>query len=135
MNGSATNKPDPNRTDSSQNPICDSAGRPAAEVLPELLSKTTVCQLLDNVTPKHVENLVRSGRMPKPLYLGRMPRWNRSELLEWIHSGCPVLDTQKLASWEAELAARKAAAPRGRDSPGRRSGKRRRAKGSAKTTG
>ncbi len=50
-------------------------GRESSELPPALLSKATVCQLLDNVTAKHVENLVRSGRMPEPVYLGRSPRW------------------------------------------------------------
>ncbi|MEZ6127892.1 MAG: hypothetical protein R3C59_04370 [Planctomycetaceae bacterium] len=99
-------------TGSSNAGICGNGrhGPDGADVLPQLLSKTTVCKLLDNVTPKHVENLVRSGRMPEPSYLGRSPRWNRTELLNWIHSGCPVLDAQKLDNWNAEQAVRKAAA-------------------------
>lgn len=70
-------------------------------VVPELLSKSTVCELLDNVTAKHVENLVRSGRMPAPVYLGRSPRWQRRVLLDWIESGCPVIDAEKLETWQA----------------------------------
>lgn len=72
-----------------------------ANVLPELLSKASVCELLDNVTPKHVENLVRSGRMPPPVYLGRSPRWQRRVLLEWIESGCPVVDAERFDTWQA----------------------------------
>lgn len=81
--------------------------RDGVEVLPQLLSKATVCQLLDNVTTKHVENLVRSGRMPPPVYLGRSPRWKRAELLNWINDGCPVLDHDKLKVWDAEQALRR----------------------------
>ncbi|MEZ6061128.1 MAG: hypothetical protein R3C19_12250 [Planctomycetaceae bacterium] len=77
----------------------------SVEVLPQLLSKSTVCQLLDGVTTKHVENLVRSGRMPEPVYLGRSPRWNRSRLMDWIASGCPIVDVNKHASWQAEKSA------------------------------
>ncbi len=69
---------------------------------PRLLSKTTVCKLLDNVTGRHIENLVKSGRMPGPVYLGRSPRWRLKELLEWIDSKCPVVDPGKLAQWQAQ---------------------------------
>jgi len=77
-------------------------------VLPQLLSKASVCRFLDGVTTRHVDNLVRSGRMPEPVYLGRSrPLWKRSDLMEWIEAGCPVQDPDKLAEWE-EMQARSA---------------------------
>ena len=75
---------------------------PNDQAAPRLLSKTTVCKLLDNVTGRHIENLVNSGRMPGPVYLGRSPRWKLKELLEWIDSKCPVVDPGKLARWQAQ---------------------------------
>lgn len=44
-----------------------------------LLTKTDVAELLQ-VSPRTVENLVNSGRLPKPVYVGRLPRW-RPELI------------------------------------------------------
>lgn len=33
--------------------------------------------------------LVASGKAPKPIKLGRVSRWNRAELEQWIAAGCP----------------------------------------------
>lgn len=38
---------------------------------------------------KHVRRLSSSGRMPPPIRLGRVVRWSRNELLDWIAEGCP----------------------------------------------
>ena len=82
------------------------SGRDRAEP-PHLLNKATVCQLLGDVTQQHVNILVQSRQMPGPVYLGRMPRWKRNELMTWIDSGCPVLDQSKFQKWKAELQRRR----------------------------
>ena len=46
-----------------------------------LMKKVEVAKLL-GCSDRNVENLVKSGRIPRPLYLGtNSPRWRRSELL------------------------------------------------------
>jgi excisionase family DNA binding protein len=45
---------------------------------------------------RHVWGLARSGRMPRPVRLGRAVRWRRAELLAWIQAGCPARER-----WEA----------------------------------
>ncbi len=60
--------------------------------------------MLGGVTARHVENLVRSGRMPEPVYLGRIPRWRLAELMDWIEAGCPVVDSDRLARWDTAKA-------------------------------
>lgn len=52
-------------------------------VQPELLTKTDVGKLLQ-VSGRQVENLVRDGRLPKPVRLGSHPRWRRAELLKHL---------------------------------------------------
>ena len=48
---------------------------------PVLLTKSDVAGLLQ-VSCRQVENLVRSGRIPAPLYLSaQSPRWRRDEVL------------------------------------------------------
>lgn len=42
-----------------------------------------------NCSPRHVYRLSDAGRMPKPLRLGSLVRWNRGTLDEWIAAGCP----------------------------------------------
>lgn len=37
----------------------------------------------------HVYRLCDAGRMPKPVKLGWLSRWRRSDLEEWIADGCP----------------------------------------------
>ena len=38
---------------------------------------------------KHVRRLSSIGRMPASIKLGRIVRWSRRELLNWIAEGCP----------------------------------------------
>jgi len=48
---------------------------------PVLLKKDDVAKVLQ-VSTRQVENLVRAGRIPKPVYLSpQSPRWRRGELL------------------------------------------------------
>lgn len=54
----------------------------------KLLDVNQVAELL-NCSPRHVYRLSDAGRMPKPLRLGSLVRWNRESLNEWIQAGCP----------------------------------------------
>lgn len=53
-----------------------------------LLTKRDVATLLQ-VSIRHVENLVRDGKLPKPIRLGCHPRWRQHELLRFISEVCP----------------------------------------------
>ena len=48
------------------------------------------------VSLRHVNALNASGRLPKPIRLGRSVRWPREELVRWIAAGAPSRD-----AWEA----------------------------------
>lgn len=62
-------------------------------VLPELLAKDTVrTQVLDNCSLRHIDNLVARGDFPSPVYLGRSPRWRRSDIEQWIADGCQSIE-------------------------------------------
>lgn len=37
---------------------------------------------------RHIYRLVDSGRMPAPIKLGRLNRWRRTEIEQWIANGC-----------------------------------------------
>lgn len=52
-----------------------------------LLDVTHVAALL-GCSPRHVYRLSDAGRMPRPLKLGALVRWNRQSVLDWIASGC-----------------------------------------------
>lgn len=41
------------------------------------------------VSPRHVWALNSSGRLPRPIRLGRAVRWNANELAAWLDAGCP----------------------------------------------
>lgn len=41
------------------------------------------------VSLRHVNALNASGRLPKPIRLGRSVRWPRAELVTWIAAGAP----------------------------------------------
>ena len=40
-------------------------------------------------SPRTVRRLTMSGRMPRPVKLGRLARWRAGELEDWISRGCP----------------------------------------------
>lgn len=60
-----------------------------------LLSVKGTASIL-NVSPSHVYRLADAGRMPRPVRLGALVRWKRSELDAWISEGCkPVRSMMK----------------------------------------
>lgn len=50
-----------------------------------------VAKLL-NVSERHIWAMTSSGRLPRPIRLGRSVRWNRAELQEWLAAGAPPRD-------------------------------------------
>ena len=48
------------------------------------------------VSLRHVNALNSSGRLPKPIRLGRSVRWPRAELEAWLAAGAPSRD-----EWDA----------------------------------
>ncbi len=55
---------------------------------PPLLAVTDVARLL-NCSTQHVRRLADAGRMPRPMKLGALVRWNRAEIETWLGAGCP----------------------------------------------
>ena len=53
-----------------------------------MLDVQAVADLLTCST-RHVYRLADSGRMPRPIKLGKLVRWSRSVIEEWIAGGCP----------------------------------------------
>ena len=41
------------------------------------------------VSPRHVRRLVDAGKCPPPVRLGRVCRWPRHLVEQWIADGCP----------------------------------------------
>ena len=48
-----------------------------------------VARLL-NCSTRTVYRLNDAGRMPRPVRLGSLIRWNRSDVEQWIADGCPA---------------------------------------------
>ena len=55
---------------------------------PALLDKRAVAALL-SCSVRHVERLRDAGKMPPPVRLGRLVRWRRTALDDWVERGCP----------------------------------------------
>ena len=53
-----------------------------------LLDVGAVAALLSCST-RHVYRLSDAGRMPAPMKLGALSRWNRRAILDWLDAGCP----------------------------------------------
>ena len=59
------------------------------------LPANEVAEML-NVSVRHVLALNASGRLPRPVRLGRSVRWLADELRDWLDAGAPPRD-----KWEA----------------------------------
>ena len=55
---------------------------------PPLLDVHSVAKLLA-CSPRHARRLADTGRMPRPVKLGALVRWNRQVIEDWIKEGCP----------------------------------------------
>lgn len=42
---------------------------------------------------RHVYRLSDAGKMPRPVKLGSLVRWNRAEIEDWLAAGCPAVRT------------------------------------------
>lgn len=61
----------------------------------ELLDVNAVAALL-GASSRTVRRLADWGRMPRPISLGRMVRWQRGVIEEWIREGCPRVERRGL---------------------------------------
>ncbi|HEY2841804.1 MAG TPA: helix-turn-helix domain-containing protein [Pirellulales bacterium] len=62
-----------------------------------LLDVGEVSRLL-GCSARHVYRLSDAGRMPAPVKLGALVRWNRAAVESWIDQGCPAVRYLKGAS-------------------------------------
>lgn len=46
-----------------------------------------------NCSPRSVYRLSDAGRMPRPIKLGALVRWNRQAIDQWIADGCPSIES------------------------------------------
>lgn len=65
-----------------------SAVVPADASAAKLLDVQAVAALL-GISARTVYRLSDAGRMPGPVKLGSLVRWNRAAIDEWIAAGCP----------------------------------------------
>ena len=63
-------------------------------------AKKAYARLLDDVqqvagtmgcSTRHVYRLSDAGKMPRPVKLGALVRWNRKEIEDWISGGCKTV--------------------------------------------
>ena len=55
---------------------------------PLLLAAAEAAKLL-SISERHFYKLHSSGRVPRPIRLGRAVRWRADELREWLAAGAP----------------------------------------------
>ena len=67
----------------------------SVEKKPDLMDVNAVAALI-GASPRTVRRLADWGRMPRPISLGRMVRWQRSVIEEWIRQGCPRVERRGL---------------------------------------
>ena len=54
----------------------------------KLIDDEAVAAMLGCST-RHVARMARTGLMPKALRLGKLRRWSRPAIVEWVDRGCP----------------------------------------------
>lgn len=59
-----------------------------ADASAKLLDVQSVAEML-GCSARHVYRLSDAGRMPAPVKLGALVRWNRAAVEDWIAAGCP----------------------------------------------
>jgi excisionase family DNA binding protein len=64
---------------------------PADAPAAALLGVRGVASML-GCSPRHVYRLADAGKMPRPIRLGALVRWRRTELTDWIAAGCPAVE-------------------------------------------
>lgn len=69
-------------------PTDSSVTRTDPQAVAAMLDVQAVAAMLD-CSSRHVYRLADAGRMPRPLKLGALVRWRRSDLDHWIAAGCP----------------------------------------------
>jgi excisionase family DNA binding protein len=67
---------------------------PPDQAAPMLLDARSVAHLLD-CSVRHVARLTDSGKMPAPLKIGRLLRWPRRTIENWIADGCPPVERER----------------------------------------
>lgn len=78
------------------NPTQGTATGDAIGTSAALLSVVRVATLL-GCSIRTIYRLSDSGRMPRPVALGRLRRWDRNLIERWISSGCPDLRREQRA--------------------------------------
>lgn len=68
--------------------MATSDANPTNNALPLVFYKTDWAALLRR-SPRHVDRLHRSGKLPDPLDLPGRPCWSRDAVLEWLSGGVP----------------------------------------------
>jgi excisionase family DNA binding protein len=64
------------------------ASLPPASLAAAMLDVQDVAGLL-KCSRRHVYRMADAGRMPAPIKLGALVRWDRDVLIRWIADGCP----------------------------------------------
>lgn len=80
--------PLPSKIGNAPEPIGESNGSHATRDV-KLIDVHSVAAML-NVSARMVYRLRDSGGMPKPLIIGRLVRWRKEAIDEWIQAGCPL---------------------------------------------
>ncbi len=62
------------------------ANREDESVLVDAKEAARLCSL----SLQMIYKLNQAGKMPAPIRIGSLLRWQRRELLEWIEAGCPT---------------------------------------------
>ena len=65
-----------------------SEGSESQRCVADLLNVGAVAEMLDCST-RHVLRLADAAKMPRPIKLGSLARWRRSDIEKWVADGCP----------------------------------------------
>jgi excisionase family DNA binding protein len=58
-----------------------------------LIPAEKVAEIL-GISKRTLWRLLSAGKLPEPIRLGSVVRWNKDELQDWIEEGCPPLQAR-----------------------------------------
>lgn len=73
---------------SKPNPSAEGIGAPEVDPAVLMIDVNVVAEMI-GCSPRHARRMADGGLMPRPIRLGGLIRWRRSDILEWIQAGCP----------------------------------------------
>ena len=74
--------------------MTDSAFTPNSSESPAIMLDIQQVADILRCSPRHVQRLADAEKMPRPVRLGNLLRWQKLAIEEWVSAGCPTSESR-----------------------------------------